>query len=692
MAESDELKKKIKELNDLVSQLNASTSVSEQNKLLVEQNKLLKEANDYYADNKNKIDAQDASLKGNLDTLNKTNKSLQGILLVNKGIVGTFKDMSAESAKFARSSDEWFKKGELLAKEYLKVSKNLGLSQHASQVVSKNFNAAVRESLLLGTSISELEQMMSSFADQTGRARILDETELENMALIKEGTGLFDTEVASMAEQFDLMGISSQQMVNVLNEAIGTSREMGLNSNKVIKTLQSNMKTMQQYSFAGGVKGMTEMAKQAVRMRLDVGDILQMADKFYQPEAAIEAAANLQLLGGDIAEAFGDPFETMYLARNKPEELAERVGKMTENMVTFNDATGEFDMPAEARMQLQAVSKELGIGMDSLTEMTRQASKIKSIKMNVSGNILDDDMREGIAGMARMKDGKWVVDFADGSDTFTKSIDDLTAEQAKLIIDQEKEHADKTDTDYLREIAMYTQTFTEKVANINESQQFGFAGEMDVYNVTMEAFLGQTLDTYKVESNKMFTALSDSFGKGGLRESLRDAFIGKDGQTEGFIEEELKVVFGNMTNAINKSAAAGNMDISTLNTSADDVNIFTGGFTPAPDIRINGNDGTYVMGPKGSFKLDQEDSYMGKDGAFVAGTNLMGNSLPSVNKSSSGGGSSTVNVNGEITVKSTDGQPIGSVTAQQLMPMIMKQLNGGAGIATSNREKMTGTV
>ena len=82
---------------------------------------------------------------------------------------------------------------------------------------------------------------------------------------------------------------------------------------------------------------------------------------------------------------------------------------MTENMVSFNEQTGEFDFPAEARMQLQSVSKELGIGMDSLTEMTRQASKIKSIKMNVSGNILDENMREGIAGMARMKDGKWQV-------------------------------------------------------------------------------------------------------------------------------------------------------------------------------------------------------------------------------------------------------------------------------------------
>lgn len=684
--EGDELRKKIKEIEELRKKLNASSSISEQNKLLQEQNKLLEEAGKYYDQNKALINQQAPALKDNLDKLKETNNSLQDILLVNKGITKTFSEMTTESAKFSRSTDEWFKKGELLAEQYFKVSKNIGLSEKQSRLVANNFNAAVRESLLLGTSISELEQMMTQFADDTGRARILGEEELENLSLIKEGTGLFETEVASMAEQFDLMGISSQEMVNVLNSAIGSSREMGLNSGKVIKTLQSNFKMMQQYSFASGVKGMTEMAKQAVRMRVDVSEVLQMADKFYQPEAAIEAAANLQLLGGDIAKAFGDPFETMYLARNKPEELAKRVGQMTENMVSFNEQTGEFDFPAEARMQLQAVSKELGIGMDSLTEMTRQTSKIKSIKMNVSGNILDEDMREGIAGMARMKDGKWVVDFAEGGKTFTKSIDELTSEQAKLVMDQEKENKDKTDTDYLREIALYTQTFSEKVANITESQQFGFAAEMDVYGTTMDAFLSDTIDTYKVESNKMFTALTDSFGPDGLRGALRESFIGADG--EGVIEEQIRTVFSNMTNAINKSAESGNMSFKELKANATDISIFTGAFGKAFDIKVNGGDGTYVMGPKGSFKLDGQDEYYGKDGGFVAGTDLFGGTIKSTSSSVSTS-NNNVNINGTIDVRGPQGT-IAQFSPDEIKKLVMRIMAGddASGGKSSNMSAM----
>ena len=249
--------------------------------------------------------------------------------------------------------------------------------------------------------------------------------------------------------------------------------------------------------------------------------------------------------------------------------------------------------PAEARMQLQSVSKELGIGMDSLTEMTRQASKIKSIKMNVSGNILDENMREGIAGMARMKDGKWQVDFTEGGKTMTKSIDDLTNEQAKLILDQEEEKKGKTDTDYLSEIALYTQTFSEKVANIGESQQFGFAAEMDVYSVTMDSFLRDSLDTYSRESKAMFETLTKSFGDGGLKQVLIDTFVGDE--SEGLLEAGFRTTFSNMQTAIAKSIKDGKLDIKTLNTSATDVEIFTDKLPNVGDVKFNTKDNSTVV-------------------------------------------------------------------------------------------------
>jgi len=653
-----QLQNLINEVKNLQEQVNKQTTVENQKKAIDEMNKALKKANQYYKNNSTYITDADGKLKSQLDTLEKQGKSLSNILTLNKSIVQTFGEMSTQTAKFARSTDEWFKKGQELAKEYLSASRSLGISESKSKLLATNFNKSVKESLILGYSIDNVKETFEEFAKETGRNRILSTEEVENIAKLSKGANLYVTEATKMAEQFDLMGLSSEKVFGprgLINQAMKESNQMGINANKVIKTLSTNMGTMQQYSFKNGVKGMIEMSKLAVKMRVEVSEMLNMADKFYQPEAAIEAAANLQLLGGDIAKAFGDPFTVMYEARNKPEELAKRIGKMTENMVSFNEKTGEFDFPPEARMQLQAVSKELGIGMDSLTEMTRQASKIKSIKMNVSGNILDENLREGIAGMARMKDGKWVVDFQDDKGKLlTKSIDSLSKTEAQRIMEIEEANKGKTDTDYLREIALYSQTFSEKIENLGKSQQYGFAGEMDVYGVAMDSFLSDTIDTYRRESQNMFEALSMSFGDGdGFRQVLRDAFVGDGG--EAFIEEEFRVIFSNMTNKIIENvrdSTTGKLDITSLQASANDVNIFTGGLLDKyKDISINNKTGTYVFGPKGSFQIDDEDEYYGKDGTFTAGTNLgMDKNITNVStmtstNTSTIGGTATVNVN-----------------------------------------------
>lgn len=666
-----ELKDRIKKIEDTLKKIEGISNPTDRSKEIEELEKLINAAKEYsetvtYTDAKTK-----EALKGQLNDLSKTNSQLSSMLLVNKGIVGTFKDMTKSSRDFTTSTSEWFKKGELLAQQYNVVAKNIGLSSQKSSVLSHNFNNSVAAAMKLGLELQDVQDMYDTMAENTGRMRILGIEETESISRLAAGTSLHATEATKLVEQFDLMGISAEKTASIINSTIGSAKEMGLNSGKVVRVLSENMKTMQQYSFAGGVKGMTEMAKQAVKMRVDVGEVLQMADKFYEPEAAIEAAANLQMLGGDIAEAFGDPFETMYLARNKPEELAKKVGEMTENMVTFNEQTGEFDMPAEARMQLQAVSKELGIGMDSLTEMTRQASKIKNIKMNVSGNILDENMREGIAGMARMKDGKWVVDFKEGGKHITRSIDELTSEQAKLVMDQEKQMNDKTEKDFLSEIAYNTQTFTQSMENRQRGRQFGFAGQTDIYETTMDGFLKETVESADRYATNLFTSLNKSIEKGGgIKKVMEDAFGVGTGTGENVITEGLRTTFSKMTNAIVEGASGGEFKINSLSSKVNDAKLFIGGVFggSAEDLSIDTGGNTIVTGPAGTFTIDQRDEYYGKDGAFVAGTNLVKGG------GGTGVGSANVGVFGEIKVTGPAGA-IASINASDLKKMIINQIN-----------------
>ena len=427
-------------------------------------------------------------------------------------ILGEFKKGYEENKKFFTTQAAIYNLSEKIAKEYKSIQTSAGLSKQQTRALSATFRAALPEVISMGGELGDITQVYGTFLEETGRKRIFTEDDLITVNAISQATKMLPSDVAMMSETFDLMGHSVESMNESLVDVYDASQKAGLNSTKVIKTLQSNIKQMSSFSFVNGVRGMTEMARQAVKMRLDVSDVLSMADKFYQPEAAIEAAANLQMLGGDIAKAFGDPFETMYLARNKPEELAKKLQDMTENMLQFNAESGEFELPAEARMQLKSAGDQLGINVDKMTEMARQSSKIGKVKMEIDGNAFDDEVREGIAGMAKMKDGKWVVDFS--SPTGEKmEIDINNTEQLRDAVDQGLLDTQKSDTDLFRDISMNTQTMSERIQNQSEGQQYLATAVMD-YEAVYEKALGPTISAGFVESQKFFSRLADESATG----------------------------------------------------------------------------------------------------------------------------------------------------------------------------------
>jgi len=418
-------------------------------------------------------------LTGNMSKLKKESEEFNGRIGDSNDLLGDavlkVRDMGKEFRKFATDTKAQYQLAEGLAEKSKETAVNIGISVGRSQQFTKEFNRATAEVTKFGGSMNDVAGIMEEMSDKSGRARIISSEEVGNIFKISKSLALDKDSVAQMAERFDLMGVSSEKFYEHINQMTIDSQKLGLNSKKVGEALQNNFETMSNMSFKNGVKGMTEMAKLAVQMRMDVQDMLTMAGKFYNPEDAINAAAELQLLGGDIAEAFGDPFETMYLARNKPEELAKKVSKMTENMIQFNEETGEYELPAEARQQFEALAKTIGGTADDLIDMSRQAAKIKDIKMNVSGNITDEDMREGLAGMAKMKDGKWVVDFKGEQ----LDIGDIGMDQAAEIL-----AAPKDSDDAIMDIAMNSMTTNQILTNILAAMKTGYVAEKNVYEIS----------------------------------------------------------------------------------------------------------------------------------------------------------------------------------------------------------------
>ena len=442
-----------------------STPTEDDIKKLQEQIDDLNKKLDQMSDNMDKINKDSNSVSKNIGDSNN----------LLKDAVTSVTNISKQFKEFATDSKAQYEYASKLAEFSKATAVSIGISVGRSQEFTKSFNRANAEIAKFGGDAQDVQVIMKQFADDSGRARIISPEEVSNIFLLEKGLGLGKENAASLLERMDLMGVSVDNSNKMLNSLTAESQKLGLNASKVVQTLSNNFDKMSNMSFKGGVKGMTEMAKLAVQMRMEVSDMLGMAEKFYEPEQAIEAVANLQMLGGDIAEAFGDPFETMYLARNKPEELAKKVQTMTENMIQFNEETGEYEFPAEARMQLKAAGEQLGINVDSMIDIARQSSKIKDIKMNVSGNIQDEDMREGLASMARMKDGKWVVDF-DGKEV---GIGDIGVDLAEKML-----AAPKNEEDAIMNIAYNSMTTNQILENILEAMKTGYVAESNVYEIT----------------------------------------------------------------------------------------------------------------------------------------------------------------------------------------------------------------
>ncbi|MHA1968090.1 MAG: hypothetical protein ACW964_09835, partial [Candidatus Hodarchaeales archaeon] len=584
--------------------------------------KALEAQNKLIADSAESSDEMVKSANDVFKSIKKQNKLLKEQYKVTGRITQEFSSTGQKYKDFLMTTSSQYNYAQEIAKEYRGLAKSIALGGQGAKDMERSFKNALPDVLEMGLDGKDLSRVYQEMADVSGRITPVSDEDAIAIAGVAAGTGMMASDSANMAESFNLMGVSATEMEESLMVAYKEAQSMGLNANKVIKVLQKNMRTMQSYSFSSGVKGMTSMAKQAVKMRLDVSDVLQMADKFYQPEAAIEAAANLQMLGGDIAEAFGDPFETMYLARNKPEELAKKLGKMTENMMQFNEETETYEFPAEVRMQLKSAGEQLGINTDKMIEMARQTSKIKDIKMKFTMSGLDEEAKDSIASLATYKDGRYVIEH-NGEEL---GLDSITEGMAKEIM---KENQSSEDT--FKDIAVNTQVMSEKMSNFLESQKARVVGTgVDMYELTVTQMEGGL-----VSLRDGMQATTDSWIKRG-GEFINGMFADDDGTIKSF--DQLSTSMSKFKSKLDGTPLEATSDKEESPIEVPDM------------VSLPGSGGRVLTGEFGSLSLDDRDLVMAGDPNKLTGG---GNSnVTSSEMKVSGTATINVNINSNTPISS----------------------------------------
>jgi len=569
-------------------------------------------------------------------------------------------DVISNNVRFISDLSSQYDLAEKLAESYKQVVVNIGLSSKRQQQFGKVFTRSLSEVQEFGGDLQDVVTAYDTFADESGRVRILSPDEVKNIVALEKGTGVVGDSAAKLMERFDLMGISSKDAMQSINKIFVDSQKIGLNASKVVKTLSDNFDTMQGYSFRNGIKGMTEMAKLSVKMRTNISEMLGMAEKFYDPESAIETASNLQMLGGDIAAAFGDPIEMMYLARNEPEKLATKLQSITENMMTFNEVTGEYEFPPEVRMQLKSAGEQLGINVDTMIELARQSSKIKDIKMNVSSNITDDEMREQIASMAKMKDGKWVIEYGKDqeisidSDKLTK---DLVNEISKI---------PETEKDAIITTAKESLTTNQYLKSIDDKFKTAFIAEANIYNAVEKGITTPMKEVYGGLEKLLSTGVGKVEQTGIMDLTTKTVdIIGKS--LSDFTSEQMKVldtgfndILKNMSfNEIQKIVASK----VNIYSQTEDISGTSPSIPQKDDFISLPNKDRMISGPEGNFKINNDD-------LIIGGTNLFDNKK--TNSSTNISGTLVIDMPSTITVNVAGDSKNVDLTDSNLKNIILK--------------------
>lgn len=290
---------------------------------------------------------------------------------------------------------------------------NLGLSTQQADLLRTNFESAYKISSRLGASAKEMGEAQQAFSFETGRSSILTSQMLEDIMKMSKGLGIGAGEAGNLAGQFELIGYNATATMNYIQNVVDMSERVGVNTNKIIKSLNTNFKKLQTYNFKHGIDGMSRLAILGEKYKIDIGSAMASMDKARNLEGVIDMAANLQVLGGQFA-AMADPMAMLFESRNDPEAYAKRLSNMTKGMIALRRTSEgySFELASPmARDMLDKAAHALGMSTEELTQQALRQRELTEMRKQMLGLNLNNSQKELIESLAKFdtKTGKFTI-------------------------------------------------------------------------------------------------------------------------------------------------------------------------------------------------------------------------------------------------------------------------------------------
>ena len=423
--------------------------------------------------------AQAENLKKEVDYLKGVNKELvktSALLKASFNSIGTTL-ISKLSQGFGKLLEDYNEMDKYARQSTIQMGMSVTRMNQFRRVAANSAS----EMAELGLEAGVVGKMQQAFAEQTGRQLMLSEQSVKSMGALANVTGLSAEQMSGMVGGMDAVGKSSDSAVHVIDEIVKRTNSLGLNTSNVMAKVEKNIGLLNKLSFKNGVRGLAQMARYSEKYKLSMEAAAGFAEKVMRPEGAIDAAANLQVLGGSLAQ-MGDAFQLMGQARNNPEEFMKSITKAASETAKWDQATKEFKVSAYQMDRLREASEATGISVDELVQTAKQTAKI-----NMFGDLvkIKGDDKEFLTSVMEMDSkGQAFVFDEKGSKQYLKNM--TATEQQNLATTL------KAEEDSARERAITMQTTQERIFNKLDALLKELTPEMmkfdDIFRKGLELF------------------------------------------------------------------------------------------------------------------------------------------------------------------------------------------------------------
>ena len=318
---------------------------------------------------------------------------------------------------------------------------------------TEGFRHILQESYLktldIGGTFKDSAEIVQGLAGEMGRIVSIS-TEVTTQSIeFSKATNMTSTETGKMVAEFSKFGGTQEQSIGKMSELGKSARKSGLDAKSFTTEVAKNLKQASLFGFKGGVKDIEEMVKKTKLLgtSMEKLQIKGAAEKLLDPETAMQTAASLQMIGGNIG-SLGNPFQLLHMGQKDMKKLTDEVLNMAKATFTFDKETGAFTQTTEDMYALRAQAEALGVNYEETANAGKELAKLDFIKSStkLSEKITDKDTQNLVAGLAQIsKEGTVSIELPGLNKSFDSLDDALADPKFMSSLEEYQKNADLSD-------------------------------------------------------------------------------------------------------------------------------------------------------------------------------------------------------------------------------------------------------